>query len=557
MERGERIGRLVEAKYWELDAIKRASRYEEKLKACAYVHHRDDYAESEVPRIKTYDSNPKSYLTKYENGFCGYLMPEDSEWARLVPRGSGTKRAVFSSEKKDREDLEGITALVFQCMTDSNFYSTVLRVCTDRDVSGTGYMYVVDGWDSGESGIIYSCMDPQESVLADDSRGICNVYIRRMMKSAIDVIRDYGAERLPTVEKRLAGMQSEDRDVEIFEAVIPREYLYDPSEREFVELAGGKKFAHLVYIPVDRAMVVESGYDVMPVCVDRRMSDSEKAPYGRGLIEDCLEEIIKLNDMSNMRQIIVQKNARPPMYVPSSLKGRYSGKPDAINYGPAADSTSRPTPILTSIDSNGLLADIEGLKTTLRNLIPVDLFETLMGSTDSRKTATEVSMRKNEAMILLAMSIGDMKRNLIEPVFKRSAQIIIKHLELGNEKERVRLQRLVDSSRLELSSVFIRRLNAWLQNEGDDQIVGAMQLLAQFHPQALDMIDMDAFMTKYMLGKGMSNTLIKDMRQVEAERNARAQIQNAQLQAQTGQMNAKANADNAKAMNLLGGNGGV
>lgn len=562
MDRDKRIGGLIERKYEEMKAIKLRSGWGRKLKGAGYMRHRDSEYRTEVPRISVHDASAKSYLMKYEAGLCGYLLPEDSEWARLVRPGSAERRAVASFEKSEEETLEAIGAMVFEGMTDSNFYSANKAVGTDRDVFGFGVMYVEDGWDSGERGIVYRCIDPQECVLGYSSLGLCEVFIRKTYKSAIDVVRDYGKSySLERTRAKLAGT-SEEVDVEVFEAVLPREYLYDSETEGFVEFRGNRPFVHIVYIKEDEAIVVESGYDAMPVFADVRNLDPEKMPYGEGLIEMCLPEILKLDDLANQRQLIRQKNADPPMYIPNSLKGRYSGKARAENYGPPGGSEARPSPIVTSLDANGYTEDIEEIKRTLRNMIPVDLFETLMGSTDSRKTATEVQMRKNEAMILLAMSIGDMKRNLIEPVFKRSARIIVKHLDLssfegqGNpERIREHLYALIERSRLELSSVFIRRLNAYLQNEGDDAVVQSMMALMQVYPQTVDVVDMDRFIQKYFLGKGLSASFIQTEEQIRKLRDARAEIQQGQLEAQNNQMQAKANADNAKAESLMGNAG--
>lgn len=554
MERDERIGQLIERKYEELKAIKYEGTWGEKLKGAGYVRHRHKELGTEVPEVKVYDASPKSFLLKYEAGLCGYLLPEDAEWGKLVRAGGADKRASSSFEKSEQEALEAIGAMVFEHMTDSNFYSTNLNVGTDRDVFGIGLMYVEDGWDSGDEGVIYRCIDPMECVVGYNSRGLCEVFIRKTVKSAIDLIRDYGKSyRLENTRVKLKG-SSENVDCEVIEAVLPREYLYDPENDSFVEFRGNRAFVHIVYVVADRTIVVESGYDTMPVFADVRRLEPDKMPYGEGLIEMCLPEIQKLNDLANQREQIRQKNANPPMYIPNSLRGRYSGKARAENYGPAGGNEARPSPIVTNLDSNGYTEDIEELKRTLRNMIPVDLFETIMGSTDSRKTATEVSIRKNEAMILLAMSIGDMKRNLIEPVFKRSARILVKHMDLEEasgegsaEKLRAHLYDLIDRSRLELDSVFIRRLQAYLQTMGDDEIVQALAMLVQMYPEVLDIIDMDGFLQKYFLGKGLSASFIQEKEAIRKVREARAQIQQQQLEAQQNQMEAKANADNAKA----------
>ncbi len=561
MERDRRIGREIELKFDELDGIKRTG-WENKLKAAGYVSHRTEYRYTEVPTISVHDSSPKSYVQKYVAGLIGYLLPEDAEWGRLVygrAKNTGVRRYTSRFEKEREEQLEWITSEVFQNMTDSNFYTTAHMVGLDREIMGIGVMHVEDGWDSGEKGIIFKCIDPQECVVAYSPRGLCDVFIRKTWRSAIDLVREYGdSHEMKATKQKLKGSGSEGLDCCVYEAVLPRNYLWNFEENEFERFKGNKPYVHIVYLHDDFEILAESGFDVMPISTDVRMLDSEKRPYGEGLVEMCLPEIRKLDDLANLRQLVRQKNAEPPMYIPNSLRGRFSGKARAENYGPSGGTEVRPSPIYTTIDQSGYSEDIEDLKRNLRNLIPVDLFETLLGSTDSRKTATEVQMRKNEAMILLALSIGDMKRNLLEPVFKRCAKIVVKHTDFGDGSNEMRekLNSLIDESRLELNSVFIRRLNAYLQNEGDDAIVNAMINMYGAYPQVMDVVDMDPFLQKYFLGKGLSASFIRGESEIEKLRNARAQIQQQQLEAQNGALEAKANADNAKAYESMGINGG-
>ena len=550
-EREERIGKAIERKYWELDSIKRRSNWGRKLVASSYMHHRDSYEGTEVEERRTYDSNPRVYMLKYESGLCGYLTPQDDEWAVLVPKagiGRGVVRDSLAVEKAEREALEAITGMVFEGMVDSNFYQALYTASLDRDILGIGYMHVIDGYDSGDRGLVFKCVDPQECVVADDYLGRTEAYIRRFRASSEDLVRRYGRTgKLEGLSERVAKSGSASEPVvECYEAIVPSGYLYD--QEQGVAIDGKKAFVHFLWVPSERAMLEESGFDEMPVAVTRRNYDSEKMPYGVSLAEDCLEEVVKLNDLANQRQAIVQQVARPAMWIPNTLRGRYNGKPGGENYAPSG--TDKPTPIYTNLDISSILSDIQDLRQTLRGLIPVDLFETIMGSTDSRKTATEVSMKKNEAMILLAFQIGTIKRDCLEPVFKRCARIMVKHMGLGQENaeaQRRYLYDLIDRSRLELNSVFIRRLNAYLANVGDDDVVGSLMNIYQIYPQAIDTVKLDEFVSKWLLGKGLLSSLMASKEEIQKSREARAEIQRQQLQAQTNEQNSKAMLNESKA----------
>lgn len=547
MERDRRIGKAIEAKWDELHSQRASCGWARKLEACGWFQHRDSYMGTEVAEKRVYDSTPKNYMSKFVSGLCGYLMPEDGIWGKLVPGtsvGGGTRWNALSGEKGELEALEALTGIGFEAMSDSGFSEAIQEVEKDRCAFGHGYIWAIDGWDAGERGVSYKCIDPQEVVISDSYLGSMEVFIRRCKRSAVDVVRTYGKGSSGLERTRaLARSGSEREEVEVFEAVLPSDYLVEGGE--VLRAGSGKRYAHLVYVREDGELVVESGYEEMPVFQSRRFGDSDKMPYGIGLCEDVLEDVKRLNDLANCRQIIVQKNARPPMVAPTSLQGRFSGKPDSISYVP--DVAQAPRPVLQTIDGNSILNDIERLTENLRGLMMVDLFETILRSGGDRKTATEVTMKKNEAMVLLSFQIGAMKRTVLEPLFKRTVKIALRHMRLEDEGARASLMALVDGARFELNSVFIQRLSAYLQNSANDEILMAMQGLSQIYPQAMDTVRMDKWVPHYFRGKGLLEGLVADEGEVEAKRAQRAEIQRAQLESQLGAENAKANAQNAKA----------
>lgn len=551
-DRERRIGTAIERKWSELKAEREKCGWSRKLEACGYFHHRDLYGGTHVDVRKKYESTPRGYMIKFVSGLCGYLMPEDGIWGRLVyPTSVGAKDRVLSTvgvEKGILRDLEWLTALGFEAMADSGYYQSILEMELDRECFGHGYLWVVDGWDAGESGVGYMCIDPQECVMSDSYFGKLEVFIRRFEKSATDLVRRFPGSKLERCRQHVKSGSGEDNKFVVYEAVVPSDYFWDSSTGEKMRMGNGKRFAHLIWVEGESELVEESGYDTMPVFQSRRFGDSEKMPYGIGLAEDVLEDVKRLHDLANSRQIIVQKNARPAMFVPTSLQGRFSGKLDAINYGP--DMSNAPRPILQSINGSDILHDIESVKQGLRNLIPVDLFETLMGSTDSRKTATEVQMKKNEAMVLLSFQIGAMKRDVLEPMFKRTVKIALKHTDGVSVADRKMLEKLVDDARFELSSVFVQRLSAYLQTSANDEILMSLQGLMQFYPQAADAVKMDDWIQHYFRGKGLMESLIASKKEMDDKRKQRAEIQKAELESQLNAQNAKANADNAKASSM-------
>ena len=570
--RGEKIGSELKKLYGALDRVKRDGTYKAKLMACSYMHHRDGYEGTEVKRVRTYDSSAQNFFEIVRDGALGYIMPRDKNWCALVPAsgiygGAGEGRKLFFTDTGAIDEIENLGELleswassVLMMYTDSNYYE-VVRVCeTDAWISGTGYMMALDEF--GEGLVTYRAFDPQECCVSEDEKGRLEVFIREYRLDAVALVRAYPDADLKASRERAKGYDgTHGEGTVLLEAILPRDYLNG------LEVGNGKKYAHLLYSEDDGELVMESGFDEFPVCAYRFQRDNDKVAYGTGMVEQLLDYIRNLDELAKGMLQMSQRNANPPMDIPPSLEGKYSLYPGKVNVVP--DMTQRPQPSVEGADLSETLVAMQDMRQALRTGMKVDMFLTVMGSQDSRKTAYEVSQLKNEATTLLSIMVDTMVNELIWPVFRRTLKILRRKRMLPMSISELRFRgrpdlRLDDSDgtfedfigslRLEMNSVFVQRLNAFTQFESLSTTISLMQALQKIYPGAANNFDMNRFTRYAAYTTQVPRAVIRPLSEVEKINQQEAEMMRRQAESEARLNEAKASADLSKAVgNMQGG----
>ena len=565
--REARIGSAIEALWGELSSIREGANWKNKLLTCSYMHHRDDYEGTLVERRVIYDTSAIQYLETFLDGFIGYMMPMDDTWLSLLPVGSGygpgadAKRYSYTMPG-DLDRVRGLGEYLERCVSalmtvfaSTDFYGEAYMAAKDYFITGTGYM-LPEGT-VGDGGICYRCYDPQEVCLAEDHNRRPNVFLRKFTMDARDIVRAYPDKEWERLRYLISRGSGERSDVDCFEAILPRDYLHAGGEA--LTCGNGKRYAHLMYVQEEKALAFEAGFGRFPVSAARRRRTNAKTPYGRGVCEEYLTDIIELNDMARIRQVMRQKNADPPMTVPYSLEGAFSSRPGARNY--VSDMSSRPVPVLDHYDANELLADIQDKRNELMTAFSTDIFRIVMNSVDSRKTAYEVSEMKNEKITLLQMLIGSFKREFVTPIVKRTLAIlhdagVIEDPPAGRDgKGRMDFDTFLAGCSVELDSVFVRRAQSYLQYQQSVQSMQILATLSQIFPGASLNVKENSYTRRLLYGAGTPAADIRDLRDVEADQESMREEMQRQQRIQEQQGQAAALSEIAKAGGALNAGG--
>lgn len=556
----EEIGRELGKLYEGLLRKRSSSNWDDKLTACSYIHHRDNYVGTKVKKRITYDDGAREYFEIFRDGMVGYIMPSDSTWSRLIPKGDfgggGSQYSGDSFSEVDRSSqmwavLEKLNKAVLQEYSESNYYTEVSEAITDLLATGTCLMMVLEDSDGD---IYYSCIDPQEVVIAENQHHRVDVLLRRMMIEAVDLVRMFPDAELKEARDALKKGAGDRRTFSYIEAVLPSDYLYSTITESPFNIGKGKAFAHLVYIPEEKELVLDKGCDEFFICACRRDKNNNKSAYGTGLAERNLANMVKVDDYARNIMRTGQRIADPPVNIPPALKGKFSARPSMVNVVP--DMSQQPQIMdFTSPNFNVYIDLYIKEKEALRSLFKADLFTTVMSSTDSRRTAYEVSERKNEALTLLALQIADMNRELITPIYKRTLKMVIRRRASlkGLVKDYGGIDEFIDKHlEVALDSVFVRRLQNYLNTQGITVALTNVLAVMNIAPETSLNYNWDAISRKFAVGSGLESEDLVPYAEVRNQKRRMAEAQAQKNQAENEQIQAKANADNAKAVNMLG-----
>lgn len=557
----EEIGREIERLYGQLLSRREESNWEGKLRVCSYLHHRDNYRGTHVERRVTHDSSARQYFGTFRDGMVGYIMPSDSTWSRLLPFGDVGDAGTESFTDVDRRSrlwvvLEKMNRAVLQEYAVSNYYTEIKEAMTDLYMTGSCYFMVLERMDGP---VYYKCIDPQEAVVAENGFHEVDVFARKMDVEAVDLVRMFPDAELRNARESVRKGSGDTMRYTYIEAVLPSDYLYSHSTEEPFKIGKGKRYAHIVYVPEERELVLDKGYDEFFISVCRYGKENDKSAYGTGLAEANLDDIIKLDDYAKNIMKTGQRIADPPVNIPPPLKGKFSAKPASINVVP--DMSQQPQVMdYTSANYSYFINLYQEEKANLRTLLKADLFTTVMSSTDSRKTAYEVSERKNEALTLLALSIADLNRELITPVYKKTLKIVLRRRAAlrGMVREFGGMDEFIDRHlEVALDSVFVRRLQNYLNTQGLATGIGNVAAVMQIAPETSLNFNWDDIVRKLAVGSGFEAEDLVEYAQVQNQKKRMAEAQQQKSDAENAQVTAKANAENAKAASLLGVTGAL
>jgi Bacteriophage head to tail connecting protein. len=549
--------------------------FSKKLEACAYMKHRQDSATGLVKNVVLHDSYAIGQVNTVVNGLESAVMPQNDYWFKFTVWGSdetkrrrekkadlggaSAKRELGKAGKEETfkgryltmDDVDGAmdyfesaSQEILSELALSGYYIEKMKQIRDGIVLGYGIATTED--DVANDSMKFKCLDPLECcVEMDESRRLVR-FARVFTLTRSELVNMYGMEGLPE-KTRQSVLDTNVRGYRLLEYIGLDGRLYDGKGNAVH--GDGKKFMHflMMYDGMGEGEFFDvRGFDSMPVSVWNYMVSSSGA-YGQGLVEFYLEDVKKLDDYERQRHSCIQYANNPAWGVPMSLQGRFSVAQGATNVIPDANSLPVPIQKTNQYAYQFISNAIADQQQKVMLLFGVDLFRTLMPSLgDSRKTATEVSVRKTEASQQLTNTLGNMQ-NVVSEELLRTFEIMRKAGRIGRGNEGVEALVRSGKLRVELDSIFIQRMRSFYMVDGNTAILNMVQVLAAVYPDLPLTIDFDRLTRMLATGLGTSQFAIYEKSETEKMRQARAQQQQAQMQQQAQLEQSQMNMNNARA----------
>lgn len=422
--------------------------------------------------------------------------------------------------------LEEVTNRMQIVLHESNFYNAIHGLYSDLGTFGTGLMIET----ADAEGVQFHLVRAGEYFLDINAKGEVDTFFRRLYMTGRQIRQQWGEANLPDVVKRAAKSslgEGATQRFDVIHAVFPRE----DAERDGQIGPKSKAFCSVYWMPESSmngkpVILDEGGYDTFPAFAPRWDVNGTDV-YGRSPAMDVTPDLRMLQLMTATFRKLQHKIAEPAMLVDAELQQfGVNLSPNALNFVDMGSVMSKGEVPVTPIyqpDVSTLTALMNGItqvEKTVNEGLYTDLFRMMVDDDRRQITATEISARQQEKMILIGPVVERLQKELLSPLIHRTYQLMLEWGALPPAPEGVEAGALDVSFESVLATA--QRITA---TSAIDQGFTFIVNVAAADPSAIDILDTDNMLRDYLDRLGMPEGCIRDD---DAVRQIRQQKQQAQ-----------------------------
>jgi hypothetical protein len=416
--------------------------------------------------------------------------------------------------------LEECSDSMFHAFADSNFNSEVQEVYLDLGCFGTAALSLEerDLKSSGFNGFRFQALPIGQYAIAENPDGEVDTLFRDFQWSVKTVLQKWGMTKVSDQTRSKYEKNPEDK-ITIIHAVYPNISLGpDSFEKPFIS----------IYLEADTKHVLnKSGYDEFPFMVPRWSKTSGEV-YGRGPGMTALPDIKTLNRAKEMDLKGWAKEIDPPLMVLD--EGVVGGK---IDLRPGARNTVLQKDAIVPIQS-GARHDVTQIKaqelmTSIRQMFFNDQFQL---PDKTMITATEVQNRLDLMLRILGPTVGRLESEFLAPMVNRAFALMFRAGALPEPPSE--FMELLQAQQGDVDIEYdgpISRAQRGNELAATQRFYGTIAPIAHTDPTALDNINTDEVVRMTAMQSGVPARFLRDPKQVQQLRQARAQQQAAMQKA--------------------------
>lgn len=477
----------------------------------------------------------------FASGLGAFGTPKSDRWFTLSVQDYDMKR-----DRAAQEYLEYLTDRIMYeyALPSVGFYDSTHECYLELGSIGTTVMN--QEWSHHRGHIQFKCIPLANVWIDEDADGRIDTVFREVSWTKRQIVQHFNKEgdQLP---KKIDECKKEDKVWTITQAVFPR------TDRDASKLtATNKQFASIWFCEeahdsTSEGILRNHGYDEFPFHVPRWSKKSGEV-YGRSPGWTCLPDIRLINTMEKTQIRSAQKQADPPLLVPSDgfmLPIRTS--PSSLNFfepGLANNEMIKP------LETRGRYDIGEDKMSQKRDHIMRCFYADWIQrqKKKERQSAYEVQDDREEMLNLMGPNMSRLENEFYSPTLFRTYTLLRDNGQLltpppsltGRELKVVYTSPSVKAQQAR-KGIANRR---WLAEE--------LIPMAQVDPSALDILDTDAYLQESAEYGGVSRRIFKSPEEVAAKREAASEQQQMQQMAETAQPASEAlkNVAQAKEMGM-------
>lgn len=455
-------------------------------------------------------------LRTLKSGMHAGMTSQARPWFRLTTddaemmKNAAIKEWLFEVENRMR--------IVF---SRSNFYNVMPQLYGSTGGHGTAAMAILEDHET----VIRCFPFPVGTfMIALNDRLKCDTLYRQFPMTVRQVVMAFGLDNVSQTVRSMWDRGSYEQPVEIVHAIEPNR------DRDTSKLNAKDKPVRSVYWEAgasrDHQFLRESGFDEFPVMAPRWDVEGDDI-YGYSPGMDALGLVKGLQFYEKRKAEAIDKMVRPPMLADASLRmQRSSILPGDVTYidnlANMQNAGFRPA-YQFNPNTAELRADINEIKQEIRKIFFEDLMLMFATSDVSQVTAREVEERHQEKLLVLGPTIERFGEELYDPAIDRTFSIMLRRGLIPPAPKDLQGQSL----KVEYISI-MAQAQKLIGTASMERVTGYVGNLANFNPEAVDKLNIDAAIDEYASMHGVPPNVIRSKDEVGGIRQKRAQAQQSQ-----------------------------
>lgn len=470
-----------------------------------------------------YDNTGTRSLRVLEAGMMAGATSPARPWFRLT-----TPDPDRADHYQVRKWLDDVVVRMQRVFAKSNVYRALHQAYGELGAFGTSVIMVLPDFQNVIHCYPVAC---GQYCLQQDHRGQITTIYRKLTKTVGELVSEFGLEACCQQTQQHYRDRNFETPVEIMHVIEPRPMdERDPSSPSSKDMPW--RSCYFETAGDGSTMLREGGFKRFPVLAPRWQVMGEDV-YGStcpGM--DALGDIRQLQQEQLMKGHGVAHKAKPALQVPTTLAGRegeldpgssgsYYDPGTIIPFDQVSPNGGVRNAFEVKLELDHLLMDIQDVRVRIQRAFYEDLFLMLANAgTDTRMTATEISERHEEKLLMLGPVLERLHNELLAPLIDITFDRMVEAGMIPPPP-----QELVG---LDLSVEFVSILAQAQRAIGSnsvDRFMGNVMQIAQVKPEVLDKVNFDKWVDRYSRMLGIDTELVVDDDTVAALREARGRAQ--------------------------------
>ncbi len=467
---------------------------------------------------KIINNTPIEAMRVLSAGMMAGITSPARKWWTLSPSDPEQEK-----NKDIRLWLDEVQTIINFRLQRSNFYKTLAdAIYPDLGAVGQSCMFAEEDTESPGS-LHFRDLLLKTYVLNKNEKGEVDTMIREFQLEVRQMDSKFGIDNC-SQDTRAAFHRGEmNRMIDVVHAVLP-----NADYQAGAVGSRGKRFGSYWWEskePRKGHFLRQGGYEEFPI-IAPGWSSRHSDPYSRGPGWDVRGDCRALQHAEKTMLAVWDKLVNPPMTArgaidrPSLLPGDVTVTPRGAEH--SFEPAIQTSPLATAMQH--AMPHIHRHEERIRRGLYNHLWQMLINDDRSqRATATEIEAQRQEVMLMLGPLLESLNSTLLEPVIRRSFNVLMRNNQLPLPPDELQGQSLkID---------FISVLHQVQQATGLGPmrtLVAEVMNLSQVRPEAIDKLNPDAIVDEYHKITGVRPDAILSDEEVTQVRQQRAQEQQQQ-----------------------------